>query len=75
MTRSVNWDDFVARHAVGDVVDGRVTKLTPFGVFLTVSGDVPGLLVTTARPAVGSTLPVRIRELDASNQRVAFSPA
>lgn len=71
MTRS-NWDDFVSRHTVGDVVDGRVTKLTPFGVFLTVQGDIPGLLVTGDRPAVGSTVPVRVKALDDAKQRVAF---
>ncbi|HTJ37588.1 MAG TPA: hypothetical protein VL738_30525 [Dactylosporangium sp.] len=78
MTRSENidtWDDFVARHAVGDVVDGLVTKLVPFGAFVTVHGDIPGLLRTQARPAVGSTLPVRVRELDGPNRRIAFEPA
>ncbi|WP_433060700.1 S1 RNA-binding domain-containing protein [Dactylosporangium sp. CS-033363] len=69
----MSWDDFVARHNVGDVVDGTVTRLTPFGVFLTVSGDVPGLLVTRDRPSIGSTVAVRIQELDTLNKRVAFS--
>ncbi|MFG2039795.1 S1 RNA-binding domain-containing protein [Dactylosporangium sp. NPDC048998] len=72
MTRSANWDDFVSRHGVGDVVDGLVTKLVPFGVFVTVHGDIPGLLVTEARPKVGSTLPVRVKELDGAKQRIAF---
>ncbi|WP_433219405.1 S1 RNA-binding domain-containing protein [Dactylosporangium sp. CS-047395] len=69
----MSWDDFVARHNVGDVVAGTVTRLTPFGVFLTVSGDVPGLLVTRDRPSVGSTVTVRIQALDPHNRRVAFS--
>jgi ribosomal protein S1 len=73
MTRSANWDAFVARHGVGSVVSGTVTRRTPFGVFLTVAGDIPGLLVTSQRPAVGSTLDVRIRSLDVENARIEFS--
>jgi ribosomal protein S1 len=75
MTRSPDsWADFVARHTVGDVVDGLVTRLVPFGAFVTVHGDIPALLRTDSRPPVGSTLPVRLRELDAANRRVALEP-
>ncbi|MGI5239208.1 S1 RNA-binding domain-containing protein [Dactylosporangium sp. CA-139066] len=74
MTRSDNWDDFVARHGVGDVVDSVVTRLVPFGAFVTVHGDIPGLLRTRSRPPVGSTLPVRVKELDGANRRIAFEP-
>ncbi|WP_432842451.1 S1 RNA-binding domain-containing protein [Dactylosporangium sp. CA-092794] len=75
MTRSANWDDFVSRHGVGDVVEGQVTRLVPFGAFVTVHGDIPGLLRTDARPPVGSTLPLRVKELDPAKQRVAFEAA
>jgi ribosomal protein S1 len=73
MTRSANWDAFVARHGVGATVSGTVTRLTPFGAFLTVAGDIPGLLVTADRPPVGSTLAVRVRSLDPENARIEFS--
>jgi small subunit ribosomal protein S1 len=74
MTRSDNWDDFVARHSVGDVVDGLVTRRLPFGAFVTVHGDIPGLLKTRSCPAVGSTLSMRVKELDGANRRIAFEP-
>ena len=75
MTRSTAWDDFVAHHAVGDVVEGRVTKVVPFGVFVAVHGDIPGLLRTEDRFDVGSTLTVRVKELDGAKQRIAFEAA
>ncbi|WP_238009033.1 S1 RNA-binding domain-containing protein [Dactylosporangium sp. AC04546] len=75
MTRSEGWDLFAATHRAGDVVDGVVTRLAPFGVFLYVGGDVPALLVTNARPAVGSTLPVRVKEIDPVKHRVALIEA
>lgn len=80
MTRSpddpfAGWELFVARHGVGDVVAGRVTKLVPFGVFVTLLGDVPALLLTDARPATGSTVSARVMELDADRRRVRLAPA
>lgn len=59
----------------GTVLDGTVTGHTPFGVFVTVAGDVPGLLLTQERPAVGSTVTVRVKEFDPARRRVALVPA
>ncbi len=54
---------------VGDVVDGRVTKVVPFGALLVV-GSVPGLLVGAVSAPVGSTLSVRVAGIDPVRNRV-----
>lgn len=76
------WNNFAARHGVGDVLDGRVMKVLPFGALIEVEG-VSGLLRDTSvwparpqlAPAEGSTVPVRIAGVDADNRRVSLEPA
>ncbi|MEV4760552.1 S1 RNA-binding domain-containing protein [Micromonospora sp. NPDC049559] len=67
------WDEFVARHGVGDVVDGRVTKVVPFGALVEVADRIPGLVTGAAPAEVGACLPVRIKEFDAEKRRVSLS--
>ncbi len=38
------WQDLVAKHQEGDLVHGTVTRLTPFGAFARIEGDVEGLV-------------------------------
>ena len=38
------WQDLVAKHQEGDLVRGTVTRLTPFGAFARIDGDVEGLV-------------------------------
>ena len=64
-------------HAVGDVVDARITKVLPFGALVEVGDGVSGLL-TGADPAtleVGARLPARISTIDAERQRTALVTA
>jgi ribosomal protein S1 len=76
------WNDFAARHGVGDVLDARVTKVLPFGALVETEG-VSGLLrdasIWPARPqlapAEGATVPVRIAGVDADNRRLSLEPA
>ena len=71
------WNDFVARYAVGDVLDGVVVSVAPFGAFVRVAG-VDGLAPLTrwpALPAEGATVPVRVDAIDADNHRFSVSPA
>ena len=43
----------VVRHGVGDVVDGYVIKVLPFGAFIRVAGAFDGLLIGEDRPDLG----------------------
>ena len=68
------WQGFVARNSGGGVLDGLVTKVLPFGVFVEVDG-VRGLLPQSAgsvRPELSSRVSVKIRELDVENRRMSL---
>ncbi len=38
------WDDFFSRHKVGDVVEGKVTRMTNFGAFVELDEGIEGLI-------------------------------
>ena len=69
------WDQFVAHHAVGDLVDGQITEVLPFGAFIHVDDGVDGLLVGEDRPALGSRVSVKIADIDEAKQRMKFVTA
>jgi ribosomal protein S1 len=72
------WADFVAQHDVGDVVDGHVVSIVPFGAFIRIGDVVDGLAPQSlwpATPELGSRIPVRIVAIDADNRRVGLGPA
>jgi small subunit ribosomal protein S1 len=54
----VNWQEFLARHHVGDVIEGVVTKELPFGSFVESDGFT-GLASRQSWP-VGTRVSVRI---------------
>jgi ribosomal protein S1 len=66
------WKQFVARHGVGDVVDGQVTEVAPFGAFIRVEDGFDGLLVGEDRPEPGATVSVKIAEIDHAKRRMKF---
>jgi len=56
----MSWQDFLARHQVGDVIEGVVTDQVPFGSFVESEG-VTGLAPGQSWPA-GTRVSVRIRD-------------
>ncbi|GII25024.1 S1 RNA-binding domain-containing protein [Planosporangium mesophilum] len=77
-SNGAGWAEFVARHGVGDVVDGQVVSIVPFGAFVRIGDGVDGLAPKShwqALPDLGSRIRVRIEAIDADNQRVALHPA
>jgi ribosomal protein S1 len=64
------WEEFVARHGIGDLVDGRVTRILPFGAFIRVAGGMDGLLAGDDRPDVETTVSVRIADIDHEKRRM-----
>jgi small subunit ribosomal protein S1 len=38
------WDEFFARHVVGDVIEGKISRLADFGVFVEIAEGVEGLV-------------------------------
>ena len=72
------WDEFVARHASGGVIDATVVSVVPFGAFLDVGDGIHGLLHESSwgtRPEPGSRVAVRILALDVENRRMSLIPA
>ena len=78
------WLDFELSFNEGDVVDGKVTKVVPFGSFVTIGKGVEGLvhvseisLEKVDSPelalAIGETVKVKIIELDIPKRRVNLS--
>ena len=76
--------DFELSFNEGDVVDGKVTKVVPFGSFVTIGKGVEGLvhvseisLEKVDSPelalAIGETVKVKIIELDIPKRRVNLS--
>jgi ribosomal protein S1 len=69
----VSWQDFLARHRVGDVIEGVVTKQVPFGSFVESEG-VTGLAHQRSWP-VGTRVSVKILAIDAENRRFSLAAA
>ncbi|MBF6331009.1 S1 RNA-binding domain-containing protein [Nocardia transvalensis] len=72
------WRSFRAAHDRGSEFEAPVVSLAPFGAFLEVSPGIHGLLPkspTADDPAVGTTLRVRILDLDDTNHRLSLARA
>jgi S1 RNA binding domain len=69
----MSWQDFLARHQVGDVIEGVVTDQVPFGSFVESEG-VTGLAPGQSWPA-GTRVSVRILAMDPDTQRFSLAPA
>jgi len=69
----MSWQDFLARHRVGDVIEGVVTKELPFGSFVESDGFT-GLAHQQSWP-VGTRVSVRILTIDQENLRFSLAAA
>ena len=59
--------------SVGDVVDGEVTGVAPFGVFVRIADDADGLLHGETGPEPGARVTVRVLEIDAVKRRASLA--
>ncbi len=78
------WAQQVANFQVGQLVEGKVTKLAPFGAFARLEGDVEGLIhiseISEKRIEhpkevlkVGDPLTLRVIKIDTDNHRIGLS--
>jgi small subunit ribosomal protein S1 len=83
-TQEDPWQKIVAQHKVGDVVDGRVTKIVAFGAFVEIYEGIEGLVHISElanrhveRPdevvSVSQTVEVKIIEVDSERRRLSLS--
>ncbi|MDA9645907.1 30S ribosomal protein S1 [Candidatus Actinomarina] len=78
------WLDFEHQYKENDVVDGNVTKVVPFGAFVTIGNGVEGLVHVSEISvdkvdspelalAIGQKVKIKITELDIPKRRVNLS--
>jgi small subunit ribosomal protein S1 len=69
----MSWQEFLAAHRVGDVVDGVVVKTVPFGAFVEADGCTG--LAHGQSWAEGARVRVRILAIDDGAQRFSLAAA
>jgi len=81
------WEKFGAAYKVGSIVEGEVSSITDFGVFVKVPGDIEGLIhkqnlvesrdetpeEALAKYAVGDKIKAVVIEINPRNKKTAFS--
>ncbi len=78
------WHDKVEKFKVGQLVEGSITRLTKFGAFARLDGDIEGLIhiselsenrINHPKEAVkeGDTLTLRVIRIDADQRRIGLS--
>ena len=83
-TQEDPWRQFARKHEVGDVIEGRVTKIVPFGAFVEVDDAIEGLVhiseladhhVERAEDVVGvhDKVEVKIIDIDLDRRRISLS--
>ena len=83
-TQEDPWKEFERRYKAGEVIEGEVTKLVPFGAFVRVADGIEGLVhiselseshVESAEEIanVGDRVRVRVVDVDVSRRRVSLS--
>jgi small subunit ribosomal protein S1 len=83
-TQADPWKEFAEKHRAGQVIDGEVTKIVPFGAFVRVAEGIEGLVhisklseqhVETADQVVqvGERVRVKVEDVDIARRRVSLS--
>ena len=83
-TQEDPWHKFAREHQVGEIVDGEVTKLVPFGSFVKVAEGIEGLVhiseladrhveVPEAVVNVGDQIEVKVIDIDTVRRRISLS--
>ncbi len=83
-TQEDPWKEFERRYAAGEIIEGQVTKLVPFGAFVRVAPGIEGLVHISelseqhvespeAVLSVGDQVRVKVIEVDVPRRRVSLS--
>jgi small subunit ribosomal protein S1 len=78
------WDEFFAHHKVGDIVEGKIVRLTNFGAFVELHEGIEGLVHVSEldekrieKPEdafkVGDTHPMKIIKLSEGEKKIGLS--
>src|SRR5262249_8302625 len=83
-TQEDPWREFERKHQAGEVIDGAVTKLVPFGAFVRVGEGIEGLVHISELSeqhvespeqvvSVGQQVRVKVVDVDVSRRRISLS--
>ena len=83
-TQEDPWKEFERRYQAGEIIDGQVTKLVPFGAFVRVAPGIEGLVhiselshehveTPEAVLSVGDEVRAKVIEVDVARRRVSLS--
>ncbi len=83
-TQEDPWKEFERKYQAGEIIDGQVTKLVPFGAFVRVAAGIEGLVhiselsdqhVDTPESVltVGDQVRVKVIEVDVPRRRISLS--
>jgi small subunit ribosomal protein S1 len=83
-TQEDPWREFERRHQAGEIIDGTVTKLVPFGAFVRVGEGIEGLVHISELSdqhvespeqvvSVGQQVRVKVVDVDVSRRRISLS--
>jgi small subunit ribosomal protein S1 len=83
-TQEDPWKEFERRYQAGEIIDGQVTKLVPFGAFVRVAQGIEGLVHISelaeghvespeAVLSVGDNVRAKVIDVDVSRRRVSLS--
>jgi small subunit ribosomal protein S1 len=78
------WDEFFAHHKVGDIVEGKIARLTNFGAFVELHEGIEGLVHVSEldekrveKPeqqfSVGDVFPMKIIKLQEVDKKIGLS--
>lgn len=81
------WDEASQKYKIGEKFDGKISRITDFGLFIEIDKGIDGLVhVSTLTDvdkntnlkkkfSIGQTMSVVIKEIDAKNRRISLVPA
>ena len=83
-TQEDPWKEFERRYSAGEIIDGQVTKLVPFGAFVRVAAGIEGLVHISEISdqhidspesvlGVGDSVRVKVIEVDVPRRRISLS--
>jgi small subunit ribosomal protein S1 len=83
-TQEDPWKEFERKYSAGEIIDGQVTKLVPFGAFVRVAAGIEGLVhiseiseqhIETPESVltVGDEVRVKVIEVDVPRRRISLS--
>jgi len=73
------WDEFFAAHKVGEIIEGRIVRITNFGAFVELADGIEGLIHVSefdehgAELKVDQTIKMRIIKLSPAERKIGLS--